>query len=90
MKKITVIKMDGDPYCAQAYDVLERLKKEYPMAEIETIDAKINPELVEVFARDYLYVPSMFIEGKKFYESHPGESYEECLANVKKVFEAAL
>ena len=24
--------------------MLERLKKEYPMAEIETIDAKINPD----------------------------------------------
>ena len=34
--------------------------------------------------------PTLFVDGKKIYEAHPGETYEECLANVRKVFQAAV
>ena len=87
---ISVIKIEGDPYCTQAYDVIERLKKDFPTVEVEVIDAKIQSELAEKFADDYRYVPTIFIEGKKVYESHPGESFEECFESFKKVFESAV
>lgn len=88
MKKITLIKMEGCPYCAAAYRAIDELKKGYPSVELEVIDENTQPKLAERFT-DYYYVPSMYVDGKKIYEAHPGERYEECLANVKKVFEAA-
>ncbi len=88
MKKITLIKMEGCPYCAAAYRAIDELKKDYPPVELEIIDENTQPKLAERFT-DYYYVPSMYVDGKKIYEARPGEPYEECLANVKKVFEAA-
>ena len=88
MKKITLIKMEGCPYCAAAFKAIDAIKKNYSAAELEIIDQNFQPQLAEKFT-DYYYVPSMYVGGKKIYEAHPGESYDECLANVKKVFEVA-
>lgn len=92
MKKISVLKMQGCPYCEQAYRAIDELKakdENFSALEIELIDENLQPELAEKFA-DYYYVPSMFVDGKKIYEAHPGESYAECYKNVEKVFNAAL
>ncbi len=92
MKKIVLIKIQGCPYCAQAYKAVDELKaenKDFESAEIEIIDEDLQPELAEKFT-DYYYVPSMYVDNKKIYEAHPGESYSECLANVRKVFQAAI
>ena len=88
MKKITMIKMEGCPYCAAAFRAIDEIKKNYPPTEIEVIDKNLRSELVEKYT-DYYYVPSMYVDGEKIYEAHPGESYDECFANVKRVFEAA-
>ena len=88
MKKITMIKMEGCPYCAAAYRAIEEIKKNYPPTELEVVDKNFQPELAEKFT-DYYYVPTMYVDGKKIYEAHPGENYDECFVNVKKVFEAA-
>ena len=92
MKKIVLIKIQGCPYCAQAYKAVDELKaenKDFESAEIEIIDEDLQPELAEKFT-DYYYVPSMYVDNKKIYEAYPGESYSECLANVRKVFQAAI
>ena len=88
MKKITMIKIEGCPYCAVAYRAIDEIKEDYPTAELEIIDEDTQSKLAKRFT-DYYYVPSMYVDGKKIYEAQPGERYEECLANVKKVFEAA-
>ncbi len=88
MKKITMLKIEGCPYCAAAFKAIDELKKDYT-AEIEVIDENFQPQLAEKFT-DYYYVPTMYVDGKKIYEAHPGESYDECFANVKKVFEVAV
>ena len=88
MKIITMIKMQGCPYCAAAFRAIDAVKKDYPPVELEVIDEKKQSKLAERFY-DHYYVPSMYVGGKKIYEAQPGETYEECLANVKKVFEAA-
>ena len=93
MKKIILIKMQGCPYCAQAFAAIKELKAEYPEfanIEVDTIDKHENIDRAKEFADKYYYVPSMFIDGKKIYEAQPGESYGECLINVKKVFRAAV
>ena len=92
MKKIVLIKIQGCPYCEQAYKAVAELKtedKKFSALEIEIIDENLQAEIAEKFT-DYYYVPSMFIDNKKIYEAHPGESYSECLANVRKVFQAAI
>ena len=93
MKKIILIKMQGCPYCAQAFAAIKELKAEYPEfanIEVDTIDKHEDIDRAKEFADKYYYVPSMFIDGKKIYEAQPGESYGECLINVKKVFRAAV
>ena len=89
MKKITLIKMEGCPYCAAAFKAIDEVQKNYAATELEVIDENLQPALAAKFT-DYYYVPSMYVDGQKIYEAHPGESYAECLANVKKVFEAAI
>lgn len=92
MKKVTLIKIQGCPYCEQAYKAVDELKtknKNFEPIEIEIVDENLQPEVAEKFS-DYYYVPSMFVDGKKIYEANPSESYSECLQNVEKVFQAAL
>ena len=88
MKKITMIKMKGCPYCAAAFKAIDELKKNYPPIELEVIDKYLQANLAEKFT-DYYYVPSMYVDGKKIYEARPGESYDECFAKVKGVFDIA-
>ena len=90
MKKITMIKIEGCPYCAAAFQAIDELRASNSAyaANVEVIDENLQPELAGKFT-DYYYVPTMYVDGKKIYEAHPGESYDECFANVKKVFEVA-
>ena len=93
MKKVTLIRLDGCPYCENAFKAIESLKKsrpEFQQIEIESIEENQQSNLAKPFASQYYYVPSMFVNGKKIYEAHPGESYEECFSNVTKVFEIAM
>ena len=72
MKKITMIKMQGCPYCAKAAEAIEELRAEQPAyagIEVEIIDENEQPELAKAYAKDYYYVPSLFIEGRKVYEA---------------------
>jgi len=89
MKKITMIKMQGCPYCAAAFRAIDAIKNNYPPVELEIVDKNFQAAQAEKFT-DYYYVPSMYVDGKKIYEAQPGESYSECLEHVKKVFEAAI
>ena len=93
MKKIVMLKMEGCPYCAQALAAIKEIKSEnpdYAKVDVEIIDKYEQRDIAENFAGKYYYVPSMFIDGKKIYEAHPGESYGECLISVKKVFQSAV
>jgi len=91
MQTITMITLAGCPYCAAAFKAIDELATDndvYAATEIDIIDENAQPELAGKFT-DYYYVPTMYVGGKKIYEAHPGETYDECLANVRKVFEAA-
>lgn len=88
MKEITMIKMEGCPYCAAAFKAIDEVKKNYPPVALEVIDENLQPAQAERFS-DYYYVPSMYVDGKKIYEAQPGETYDECLANVRRVFDIA-
>ncbi|MBR0152298.1 MAG: thioredoxin family protein [Lachnospiraceae bacterium] len=91
MKKMMMFYMPGCPYCRQGMLALEELKKEIPAfekVEIEFVDETAAPEIADRY--DYFHVPTVFVDGEKVYEAHPGESYEECRAMMRKALEAAL
>lgn len=93
MKKITLLKMQGCPYCAQALAAIKEVtaeNPEYAAVEVEIVDKHQDRDRAADFADKYYYVPSMFVDGEKIYEASPGESYGECLLSVKKVFRAAV
>ena len=91
MKKITAFYLEGCPYCRQAREALKELMNEnenYSKVSLEWIEENQHPEISEKF--DYYYVPSMFIDDKKIYEAHRGESFDECKENIKRVLETAI
>ncbi len=91
VKKITAFYLEGCPYCKQAREAVKELSNEsekYSSVKIEWVEENQNPEISKQY--DYYYVPAMFVDGVKVYESHRGEKYEECKENVRRVFEGAL
>ena len=93
MKKITLIKMNGCPYCASALRAIEELKTEtpdYAALPIDIIDENEQPDLAQPYAKDYYYVPTFFVDGQKFYEAHPGDDDATIKKAVRKVFQTAL
>ncbi|MBR1757237.1 MAG: glutaredoxin [Lachnospiraceae bacterium] len=91
MKKITHFYMAGCPYCRQGERALAELFSEnpaYQAIEFDKIDETLRPDIADQY--DYYHVPTMFIGDEKLYEAHPGESYEECKENIRRVLDAAL
>ena len=87
-----MIEMQGCPYCQNALRAIEALRAEssdYAKVEVEHIDENREPEKTKPFAGSYYYVPSLFIEGKKYYEAQPGHDYATIHAEVEKAFAAA-
>ena len=90
MKKLTMIEMEGCPYCANAHRAMEALRAEgYEAVQVDFIDENKEPAKTEPFAGQYYYVPSIFMDGEKLYEAQPGQSYDKIYAEVKRVFDAA-
>ena len=90
MKKLTMIEMEGCPYCANAHHAMDALRTEgYEGVEIDFIDENKEPAKTQPFAGQYYYVPSIFMDGEKLYEAQPGHSYDKIYAEVKRVFDAA-
>lgn len=91
MKGLTVFHLTNCPYCINAKKALAQLcgdKPQYADIPIEWIEESEEPERTSGY--DYYYVPSFFLGKEKLYEAHPGESYEECLENVRGCLEKAL
>ena len=90
MKKLTMIEMEGCPYCANAHRAIETLRAEgYEAVQVDFIDENKEPAKTEPFAGQYYYVPSIFMDGEKLYEAQPGQSYDKIYGEVKRVFDAA-
>jgi hypothetical protein len=90
MKKLTMIEMEGCPYCANAHRAMEALRAEgYEAVQVDFIDENKEPAKTQPFAGQYYYVPSIFMDGEKLYEAQPGQSYDKIYVEVKRVFDAA-
>ena len=89
MKKLTMIEMEGCPYCANAHRAMEALRAEgYEAVQVDFIDENKEPAKTQPFAGQYYYVPSIFMDGEKLYEAQPGQSYDKIYVEVKRVFDA--
>ena len=90
MKTLTMIEMEGCPYCANAHRAMDALRAEgYEGVQVDFIDENKEPAKTQPFAGMYYYVPSIFMDGKKLYEAQPGQSYDKIFAEVKHAFDAA-
>ena len=90
MKTLTMIEMEGCPYCANAHRAMEALRAEgYEAVQVDFIDENKEPAKTQPFAGQYYYVPSIFMDGEKLYEAQPGQSYDKIYVEVKRVFDAA-
>lgn len=91
MKKITYFYIDFCPYCKNADRAIKELcseNEEYKKIEIRKINEDEHPEISEKY--NYYYVPTFFVDGKKEYEAHPGESYDECKRTIKSIFDGLI
>ena len=91
MKTLTMIEMQGCPYCANAHRAINALRAEggaYADVSVELIDENREPARTQPFAGQYYYVPSLFLDGEKLYEAQPGDSYDKIYAAVKRAFDA--
>ncbi len=91
MKKIKFFYLEKCPYCKQARRALDELKSEdakYQNVDMDWIEESKQPDVAEQY--DYYNVPTMFVDDVKVYEAKPGESYDDCKANVKRVLDTAL
>lgn len=91
MKQVKAFLLTGCPYCRKAriaYDRLCEDNAEYREVPVEWIMEDEQPEIADQY--DYFYTPTMYVDEKKVYESHPGEDYEDVLKEVEKVLKAAL
>ena len=92
MKTLTMIEMQGCPYCANAHRAIDALRAEggaYAAVPVDFVDENRETERTQPFAGKYYYVPSIFMDGEKLYEAQPGQSYDKIYAEVKHAFEAA-
>ena len=83
MKKITLIKIQGCPYCAAAFKAIDELKKFFPPVTIDVVDENLEPSRAEKFT-DYYYVPTMYVDGKKFTKLTPAKVMTNVLPTSKK------
>ena len=91
MKKLTMIVMQGCPYCAAARRAIKELKAEqaaYAPLTVEEIED--GSATAQAYGKDYYYVPSVFIEGEKCFEAQPGQSDESIKKAVARAFDRAL
>ena len=91
MKSVTYFYINFCPYCKNADRAIKELcseNEEYKKIEIRKINEDEHPEISEKY--NYYYVPTFFVDGKKEYEAHPGESYEDCKKTIKRIFDSLI
>ena len=91
-KKLTIRHLDNCPYCHKARQALQELCEEncaYRGVTVEWIEEERESEAASRYT-DYYYVPTIYADGQKLYEEHPGDDYATIKANVKKALDAVV
>lgn len=85
MKDVLMMVLKDCPYCHQALELMDELKKEHPEykdVNVRIADEEKESDLAETL--DYYYVPCYFVDGVKVHEGVPTKE------KVQAVYEAAL
>lgn len=85
MKKLELFYLESCPYCKRARGYIQEFLDEdpkYKKIEIELIEESKNKKVAD--SRDYYYVPTFYLDGKKI---HEGAATKD---DIKKVLEAVL
>ena len=92
MKTLTILYLRGCPYCHMARRAAEALQSgDARLAQVPIRWIEENREREAALPyQDYWYVPSLYLEGVKLYEAHPGDSYETILEQVRQGLERAI
>lgn len=90
MKKILAFTLKGCPYCYSAQEAYQKLHQQpkYQNVSIDWIDEESSPELAAQY--DHYYCPSLFVDGNKVYEAHPGDNDDFIYGMVEKAMHEAL
>jgi len=89
MKTLKLFYLTHCPYCRNARKALEELRSEnsdYESVAIDWIEESEQPEIADKY--DYYHVPAVFDGDKKLYEANPGESYDDCKAQLKEILDS--
>ena len=90
MKKLTIFHLENCPYCHSARRALEALRAEDPAfaaVPVEWVEESRQPERTR--GMDYYYVPSVFMDGQKLYEAHPGDTDAVIMSRMRAALDAA-
>lgn len=91
MKKIEIFVLRGCPYCVKARKAVDELKSDrnnYANVSVDWIDE--SEEVDYANEHNYYYVPSVYYEGKKFFEARPGDSFEKIKNGIQTAFDKAV
>ena len=91
MKKVEIFVLLDCPYCVKAKKAVDELKsahENYARISVDWIDE--SEEVDYANEHDYYHVPSVYYEGKKFFEAHPGDSLEKIKKGIQVAFDKAV
>lgn len=91
MKSLELFYQSGCPYCVNARRAVDELISEHPeYAAVPIRWINENAERALADSRDYWYVPTVYCDGEKLYETSPGHDYQTIRDNIQRSFEQAL
>jgi len=84
MKPVKLFFLKTCPYCKQAFEIMESLRRQdkYKAIEVELIEESEQPQIANRY--DYYYVPTFYVDEVK---QHEGAVTPEA---IEKVFRLAI
>lgn len=91
MKQLTILYLGHCPYCRSMKKAITELTEQNPpyrSVPIEWIEESLQASLAERY--DYWYVPSIFMENEKLFETKPSDNYTTLKAAAEDALKTAL
>ena len=91
MKAVELFYLPACPYCAKARKAIEELKTEaenYGRVPVRWINEAEEADYAS--EHDYYHVPTVYFNGKKVFEAHPGDSLQKIKAGIRDAFDKAV
>ena len=91
MKGVELFYLPGCPYCVKAKKAVEELKAEdenYGRVPLKWINEAEEVDYAN--EHNYYYVPSVYFNGKKVFEAHPGDSLPKIKEGIQAAFDKAV